>query len=96
MAKLDGKTALITGGTTGIGLATAKLFQQEGARVAITGQNPERLNQALAELGTDVVFIHADIRSAYDINAMVTKVKEKFDGLDVLFVNAQGSPSLNQ
>lgn len=88
MAKLDGKTALITGGTTGIGLATAKLFQQEGARVAITGQNPERLDEAASQLGTDVLALRTDVRSLADIEAMANKVKESFEGLDVLFVNA--------
>jgi NAD(P)-dependent dehydrogenase (short-subunit alcohol dehydrogenase family) len=88
MTQLNGKTALITGGTSGIGLATAKAFQQLGAKVAITGQNVDRLNQAVNELGKEVVPIHADVRSLADIEAMVTTVKEKFRKLDTLFVNA--------
>ncbi|HQV33649.1 MAG TPA: SDR family NAD(P)-dependent oxidoreductase, partial [Calditrichia bacterium] len=63
MSKLSGKTALITGGTTGIGLATAKRFLAEGARVAISGQNPERLASAAAELGENVLAVKADVRN---------------------------------
>lgn len=88
MAKLNGKMALITGGTTGIGFATAKLFQQEGAQVAIVGQDQQRLDKAAKELGSDALAIRADMRSLADIDAMVTKVKDYFGGLDVLFVNA--------
>ena len=86
--RLSGKSALITGGTTGIGLATAKRFQQEGARVAVTGQNPERLAAAAQELGPDVLTIRADARSVSDTAAVMAQVKEQFGGLDVLFVNA--------
>src|SRR5258708_7809409 len=60
MTRLAHKTALITGGTTGIGLATAKSFLTEGARVAITGSDPTRLAQAKAQLGGDVLTIQAD------------------------------------
>ena len=88
MARLDGKTALITGGTTGIGLETAKLFQQEGARIALTGQNQERLNEAAQKLGSETVAIRANMQSLADIEAMALQVKEQLGGLDVLFVNA--------
>ena len=88
MTKFKGKTALITGGTTGIGLTTAKLFQLKEAKVAITGQNPDRLNQALEELGTEELGIQVDVRSLTDIEKMVSKVKKQFGGLDILFVNA--------
>lgn len=63
MARLDGKTALITGGTTGIGLETAKLFQTEGARIAFTGQNQERLNEAAQKLGSEAYAIRANTQS---------------------------------
>lgn len=88
MSRLDGKTALITGATTGIGLATAKLFQKEGARVVITGQNQERLNEAAQELGSDALAIRVDVRSLADIETMVSKIESHFGGIDVLFVNA--------
>jgi len=88
MARLDGKTALITGGTTGIGLETAKLFQTEGARIAFTGQNQERLNEAAQKLGSEAYAIRANTQSVADIEAMALQVKEQLGGLDVLFVNA--------
>ena len=88
MGKLDGKTALITGATSGIGLATAKLFVEEGARVAITGQDKGRLQEAVGDLGEDVLPIRAEMRSLSDIDAMVEEVRESFGTLDVLFVNA--------
>ena len=67
MATLAGKTALVTGGTTGIGYATAELFLAEGARVAITGQDQGRLDAAAASLGRDVVAVRADAASLPDI-----------------------------
>ncbi|MCC6585212.1 MAG: SDR family oxidoreductase [Bryobacterales bacterium] len=88
MNRLNGKTALITGGTTGIGLATAQAFLREGARVLITGQDEGRLQKAQAELGSEVTAIRADVRSLSDLNAMAAQVRESVDGLDVLFANA--------
>lgn len=88
MSRLDGKVALITGGTTGIGLATAQLFVQEGARVAITGQNQERLDQASKTLGSEVLAILADTRSLTDLDTAFTQIKERWGKLDILFVNA--------
>lgn len=64
--KLNGKTALITGGTSGIGLATAELFVREGARVIITGRDAERLEQARAVLGGPTLAVQADVRSVRD------------------------------
>lgn len=88
MARLTGKTALITGGTTGIGLATAKMFIQEGARVAITGQNAERVAAAGKELGEGVIALRADVASLADMRAVAQRLKADFGALDILFANA--------
>ncbi|WP_420472933.1 SDR family oxidoreductase [Noviherbaspirillum sp. ST9] len=88
MDKLKGKTVLITGGTSGIGLASAKLFLNEGARVAITGRDPEGLAAAQQALGPDALVIRSDVRDLDAIDAAILQVQERFDRLDVLFVNA--------
>jgi NAD(P)-dependent dehydrogenase (short-subunit alcohol dehydrogenase family) len=88
MDRFKGKTALITGGTTGIGLVTAKLFINEGARVIVTGRTAATIKTAQAELGDNAVVIHSDATSLPDMDALAKKVKETFGKLDVLFVNA--------
>ncbi len=88
MDRLNGKTALITGGTTGLGLATAKLFISEGARVIATGRTAARIKEAQVELGDNAIVIHSDATSLPDMDALAAKVKETFGKLDVLFVNA--------
>lgn len=88
MTRLNNKTAVITGGTTGIGFETAKQFVVEGARVIITGQNEERLQFAAKELGKTVIPIRADVRSLHDLNALAAQVKAEVGGLDILFANA--------
>lgn len=88
MARLKGKTALITGGTTGIGLATAKLFLQQGARVAITGQDADRVAEAGSILGVGAIAIRADVSSASDMASVATRLKAEFGGLDIVFANA--------
>ena len=88
MARLKGKTALITGGTTGIGLATAKLFLQEGARVAITGQDAGRVTEAGSILGSNAIAIRADVSSASEMAAVAVRLKAEFGGLDIIFANA--------
>lgn len=88
MGRLKGKTALITGGSSGIGLATAELFAKEGARVAVTGRDDERLGQVRAELGDASVVIKADVTSIPDMQATAAHVEASFGGLDVLFLNA--------
>ena len=70
MTMLHGKTALITGGSSGIGLATARLLQEHGARVAITGTNPEKLEGARAELGDAALAIRADVTSREDLRRL--------------------------
>ncbi|NEQ28485.1 MAG: SDR family NAD(P)-dependent oxidoreductase, partial [Microcoleus sp. SIO2G3] len=88
MARLTNKTAVITGGTTGIGFETAKQFVAEGARVMVTGQNEERLQAAVKELGEAVIPVRADVRSLPDMESLAAQVKAEFGGLDVLFANA--------
>ena len=89
--RLKNKVALITGGTSGIGRATALLFAEEGAQVAITGRNRERGQEVIAELealGSKGLFIPADVRSASDCERAVAETVSAFGGLDVLFNNA--------
>lgn len=87
MGRLAHKTALVTGGTTGIGLATARRFLEEGARVAITGTNAGRLAAARAQLG-DVLTIQADAGTLADQQRIAEAIGAHFGKLDVLFVNA--------
>jgi NAD(P)-dependent dehydrogenase (short-subunit alcohol dehydrogenase family) len=88
MNRLKGKRALITGGTTGIGLETAREFLNEGARVAITGMNPTTLEAARQELGPDVLVIASDASDVTAQKQAADAVHQDFGGLDVLFVNA--------
>jgi NAD(P)-dependent dehydrogenase (short-subunit alcohol dehydrogenase family) len=86
--RLKNKSALITGGTSGIGLATAKLFIAEGARVAVTGRDEAVFDRVKAELGENALVLKGDVRSIKDMRAIAAEVKEKFGGLDVVFANA--------
>jgi len=88
MDRLKGKRALITGGTSGIGLETAREFLIEGARVAITGTNPVTLDAARKELGSDVLVIPSDASDVASQKAVAGTVRQAFGGLDVLFINA--------
>ena len=88
MDRLKGKRALITGGTTGIGLETARQFVKEGARVAVTGTNPKTLDAARKELPGDVLVIASDASDVSAQKPLAQKVREAFGGLDILFVNA--------
>ena len=84
---LTGKTALITGGSSGIGLATARRLVADGARVAITGTDDSKLAAAVAEVG-GVFTIRADVRSLSDLRFMAKEVGARFGKLDILFANA--------
>ena len=89
--KLEGKVALITGGTSGIGSATAVRFAREGATVAITGRNTERgeqVVQAIAAHGVEALFIRSDVRIAEACRRAVEETLERFGKIDVLFNNA--------
>jgi NAD(P)-dependent dehydrogenase (short-subunit alcohol dehydrogenase family) len=88
MNRLNGKRTLITGGTSGIGLETARQFLEEGARVAITGTNPATLESAHKELGNDVLAIRADAGNVAGQQAVAEAIRQGFGGLDILFVNA--------
>jgi len=86
--RLAGKTAFITGGNSGIGLATARLFIAEGARVAITGRSQATLDAAAAELGENLLAIQADVTDVAAIEQAVGEAARAFGGLDILFANA--------
>ncbi len=88
MDRLKGKRALITGGTSGIGLETALQFVQEGARVAVTGKNPASLESARRELGSGVLVIPTDGAEVAAQKQVAAAVRESFGALDVLFLNA--------
>lgn len=86
--KLAGKVALVTGGNSGIGLATAKLFSQEGAKVVITGRDRTTLDQAASAISGDVLAIQADIAKLEEIDQLYQAIAQKFGKLDILFANA--------
>jgi len=86
--KLAGKKALITGGNSGIGLATARLFVAEGAEVAITGRDPKTLEEALAELGPQARGYRADMTVADDRKRLFADLARDFGKLDIVFANA--------
>ncbi len=88
MDRLRGKRALITGGTSGIGLETARHFLREGARVAITARDSASLDAACKELGNDVLAIASDAAQAAEQKQVAATLQREFGGLDVLFVNA--------
>ena len=88
MKRLEGKTAVVTGGNSGIGLATAKRFLEEGARVAISGRNQKTLDEAVKTLGDGVLAVQADTAKLDETEKFLAKVVRKFGKIDVLFVNA--------
>lgn len=86
--KLSGKNALITGGNSGIGLATARLFKEHGARIVITGRDQGSLEQARLDLGGDILALQSDAGKLDDIESLMQQAGEYFGQLDILFVNA--------
>jgi len=88
MAKLDNKVAVVTGGNSGIGLATAKTLIEEGARVAIFGRNRKSLDEAKAALGDKAIAVQGDVSRLEDLDRLYTTVREQLGKVDVLFVNA--------
>ena len=88
MNKLTGKVAVITGGNSGIGLATARRFVAEGARVAIMGRDPVTVNAAVEELGEGAIGVQGDVTKMDDLSRLFETVRERAGSIDLLFVNA--------
>lgn len=88
MSSLKNKVAVVTGGNSGIGFATAKEFIAQGAKVVITGRNQSAIDEAVTELGSNATGIRSDAASMDDTDALVEQVKATFGKVDVLFVNA--------
>jgi len=86
--KLEGKVAVITGGSSGIGLATAKRFVEEGAHVVITGRREKELKEAAAVIKTNVTTVVGDVSRLEDLDRLYAVVKEKHGHIDILFANA--------
>jgi NAD(P)-dependent dehydrogenase (short-subunit alcohol dehydrogenase family) len=88
MKRLEGKVAVVTGGNSGIGLATAKRLQEEGARVAISGRSKKTLDEAVKTIGNGVLAVQSDVATLTDIDKLFAEVSKKLGKIDVLFVNA--------
>jgi len=88
MGKLDGKVALVTGATSGIGLATARLFAAEGARLIVCGRDAERLEVVASELGPDTLALRGSVEVSADLDRLMEAVGDCFGRIDVLFANA--------
>src|SRR3989475_3324682 len=88
MKRLEGKVAVVTGGNSGIGLATAKRLQEEGAKVAISGRSRKTLDEAVKTIGNGVVAVQGDVAKLTDIDKLYAEVSQKLGKIDVLFVNA--------
>jgi NAD(P)-dependent dehydrogenase (short-subunit alcohol dehydrogenase family) len=88
MGKLDGKIALITGGNSGIGLATAKDFVNEGAYVFITGRRKPELDAALKQIGRNVTAVQGDVSNSEDLDRLFAQIKGEKGKLDIVFANA--------
>jgi NAD(P)-dependent dehydrogenase (short-subunit alcohol dehydrogenase family) len=88
MGKLEGRVAVITGGNSGIGLATAKCFVEEGAHVVIAGRREKDLKEAAAFIGRNVTTVAGDVSNLEDLDRLYAVVKEKHGHIDILFANA--------
>ena len=88
MSKLEGKVAIITGGSSGIGMATAKRFVAEGAYVFITGRRQEELDKAVAEIGANVTAIQGDVSKLDDLDQIYKTITAKKGKIDIVFANA--------
>src|SRR5580658_3504857 len=90
--KLEGKIALITGGSSGIGLATAKQFVQEGAYVYIIGRRKPELDAAVASVGSNITAIRGDVTKLADLDRIYAQIAKEKGRLDIIFANAGGGP----
>lgn len=90
MTQLTGKTALVTGGTAGIGLATAQALADHGAYVFITGRDAARLDEAVAAIGADAAGVVSDVSNLADLDRVADAIAQRGKGLDILFTNAGG------
>ena len=90
MNQLDGKTALVTGGTSGIGLATAQRIAAEGAHVFVTGRRQGGVDDAVASIGPSATGVRGDITDAEDLDRLAAAIRDRGQGLDVIFANAGG------
>lgn len=88
MSKLSEKIAVITGGNSGIGLATAKLFAREGATVVITGRRQAELDAAVSEIGSNAIGIQGDVSKLADLDKLYAEVKNRLGRIDIVFANA--------
>src|SRR5690348_5187494 len=88
--RLAGKVAVITGGSTGIGLATAQRFAAEGAHVFITGRRENELDAAVKQIGENVTAVRGDVSNLDDLDRLYESVKQKEGRIDILFANAGG------
>jgi NAD(P)-dependent dehydrogenase (short-subunit alcohol dehydrogenase family) len=88
MKRLEGKVAVVTGGNSGIGLATAKRLHEEGARVVITGRDRKTLDAAVSAIGEGTVAVQSDVAKLGDIDSLFALVESKVGKIDVLFANA--------
>ena len=88
MNRLQGKVAVITGGTSGIGLATAKAFQREGARVVVAGREQTNVDKAQEQLGEGAVVVRTDVTKLDELDALFARVRNEIGRIDVLFANA--------
>jgi NAD(P)-dependent dehydrogenase (short-subunit alcohol dehydrogenase family) len=88
MSDFENKVAVITGGNSGIGLATAKELSRRGAKVVISGRDEKTLAEAAASLGGETLAVRADVSRFADVDRLFARTKERFGSIDVLFVNA--------
>jgi len=88
MSRFTNKTVVITGGTSGIGLAAARQFIKEGAAVVVTGRSSQSVSNAQKELSANGIAIAADVTKSADLDSLFRHVREKYGQIDVLYVNA--------